>query len=148
MKSLVGAQYANHGVNFELDLTSDLPMINGNIFRLEQIILDLLSNSKYAVEEKSRKEENKEYKKAIKIKTYAKGNNVFIEIIDNGIGISKENLNKVFDPFFTTKTDEINTGLGLSIAYSLIKEMNGEINIFSEENIYTTVQLYIPVILK
>lgn len=69
---------------------------------------------------------------------------VGIQIIDTGIGISKENLKKVFEPFFTTKKAK-GTGLGLSITYSYIKNHNGDINIKSEVNKGTEVKILLPV---
>ncbi|MCX8069036.1 MAG: ATP-binding protein [Thermodesulfovibrionales bacterium] len=67
---------------------------------------------------------------------------ITIEIIDTGIGISQENLTKVFDPFFTTK--EEGTGMGLAIAYNIVKKHNGYIEIDSSESVGTTVKITLP----
>lgn len=56
---------------------------------------------------------------------------VDLRVIDNGTGISKENMTKIFDPFFTTKSFGEGTGLGLSIVYDLVKEFNGNISVDS-----------------
>ena len=56
---------------------------------------------------------------------------VDLRVIDNGTGISPENMTKIFDPFFTTKSFGEGTGLGLSIVYDLVKEFNGNINVDS-----------------
>jgi signal transduction histidine kinase/CheY-like chemotaxis protein len=67
-----------------------------------------------------------------------------ITVSDTGIGISKENMLKVFDPFFTTKNIESSTGLGLSITYNIVKQHNGFIKFFSEENVGTNFVIYLP----
>jgi len=67
---------------------------------------------------------------------------VFIEVIDNGCGISQENLTKVFDPFFTTKF--VGRGLGLAAAHGIITAHAGTISIESELNLYTRVRVTLP----
>ncbi|MEO5582882.1 MAG: ATP-binding protein [Saprospiraceae bacterium] len=71
----------------------------------------------------------------------------YIEIIihDNGFGIPPNIIDKIFQPFFTTKPTGQGTGLGLSLAYDIIKVHNGELNIRSEENRYTEFILRLPV---
>jgi len=71
-----------------------------------------------------------------------KGSYVKIEIIDTGVGIPEKVLDKIFDPFFTTK--ESATGLGLSIAYSIIEKHGGLITVESSENRGTTITIYLP----
>lgn len=70
------------------------------------------------------------------------GNYIRISIQDTGIGIPKEHLNKIFDPYFTTK--QKGSGLGLSTAYSIMKNHDGEITVESEPEIGTTFSLYLP----
>jgi PAS domain S-box-containing protein len=70
------------------------------------------------------------------------GNYVKISISDNGTGISQEKLDRIYDPFYTTKTQ--NQGLGLTIAFNIIKNHNGLIEIETEENSGTTTIIYLP----
>jgi signal transduction histidine kinase len=70
---------------------------------------------------------------------------VCIEIKDNGIGIQPEFINKIFDPFFTTKDIGQGQGLGLSIAYGIIKRHNGKIFVESEPGKGTRISILIPV---
>ena len=67
-----------------------------------------------------------------------------ISVKDKGIGINKKSINKLFDPFYTTKNPGKGLGLGLSIVYTIIKEYEGEIKIFSELAKGTTVDVYLP----
>jgi len=80
----------------------------------------------------------------INIKVYQNDKSCFIEVEDNGYGISRSNINKIFDPFFTTKGIGKGTGLGLSISYNVIKKHNGSISVESEQNNKTVFKLEIP----
>ena len=68
-------------------------------------------------------------------------NYIYIEIIDNGIGISKEKIVKIFEPYFTTKTK--GTGLGLSIVKKIIEDHNGKIKIDKNKQMAGTTSLVI-----
>ena len=70
--------------------------------------------------------------------------NILIQITDTGSGISKENIKKITDPFFTTKAPGEGTGLGMSIAYHIIKEHKGSIKYKSKEGEGTTVTVSFP----
>ncbi len=132
----------------ELLYESDTTNINvlGNIFKLEQVFLNILSNSIYAVNEKMLVEGRDNYNKRIEINVSSDASHTIIEIIDNGIGINEENLDKLFTPFFTTKIVGHGTGLGLPIVYGLLKEMNGEIKVKSKVNVFTSVLITLPVV--
>ncbi|MBF0542132.1 MAG: response regulator, partial [Nitrospirae bacterium] len=77
------------------------------------------------------------------IPSLAKGKYIKITIRDNGIGISKENIDKIFDPFFTTKPT--GQGLGLAMSYSIIKKHKGHIEVKSELSKGTSFYIYLPV---
>ena len=74
------------------------------------------------------------------------GRYVKISIIDTGTGMDKQTQIRVFDPFFTTKKMGKGMGLGLTTAYWIIKNHNGIINVYSEKNKGTTVNVYLPII--
>ena len=88
-------------------------------FQLSQCFNNLIKNAVEAVE--------KIPNPSIFINLNSKDNNIIIEIIDNGIGISQEMVNKIFEPYFTTKSK--GTGLGLSIVKKIIEDHNGKIRI-------------------
>ena len=70
---------------------------------------------------------------------------ILIEFADTGIGISKQELEKIFDPFYTTKEVGKGTGLGLSLSYNIIKRFNGDIRVESEDGKGTTFTIILPV---
>jgi PAS domain S-box-containing protein len=136
---LISSQLNKATDNFELDLIDNLPSIKGNFRRLEQIFINLLQNAYNALESRE--------KGISVISSFEERNmNVKILIIDQGCGISQENIKQIFDPFFTTKRDRGGTGLGLSVSLGLIKEHHGIINFESKEGEGTVVTLKFPVI--
>jgi two-component system NtrC family sensor kinase len=142
--SMMSRQYYNQNVHISLNLSDEKCFTIGNKYRVEQVILNLLSNAKYAVDERQKILNSRNYTKSITISSINKGSEVVFEIEDNGTGIPKKNLSNIFDPFFTTKDVEHGTGLGLSISYGIIKEMKGQIMVDSQVNKYTRVSVTLP----
>jgi len=141
---MVSAQYENHGVVIETNLDESAGMITADKYKLEQVLLNLLSNSKYAIDEKAKRLNDGKFRKKIEIKSWKDSDFVYVSLMDNGIGISNKIIDKIFDPFFTTKSEEKGTGLGLSISYGFIKDILGEIKVESMENEYTLFEISIP----
>ena len=144
--SIIQTQYENHQIKLEIKLKKKINFILGNKYKLEQVVLNLLTNAKDAVEEKALKSDEADYQKMIMIKTDNVQNQVIVEILDNGIGIPENIISNIFDPFFTTKGSEKGTGLGLSIIYGIITEMNGSIDTESEKGKLTKFSIKFPVI--
>jgi PAS domain S-box-containing protein len=140
--ALVTNHYLKNEISLVLELENNPLYIHGSPFQLEQVLLNMLSNSKFALEKKA--ENSNRFDKKIIIKTWHSNNSIYIELKDNGIGIKKHLLLKVFDPFFTTKNAIEGTGLGLSISYGIIKRMEGEITVESTENEFTRFLIRIP----
>jgi signal transduction histidine kinase len=69
---------------------------------------------------------------------------VLVEIRDTGVGIPEEDVERVFEPFFTTKAEGISSGLGLSVAYGIIQQHQGEIHIKSMLGEGTHFTIYLP----
>ncbi len=101
----------------------DLPMVECYPGKLNQVFLNVLSNGIHAIDDKFHGQEGG----IIKIKTTHDEKNVYINISDNGTGMTEETKKKLFEPFFTTKEVGSGTGLGLSISWNTIKKHNGNI---------------------
>lgn len=142
--SMISEQMSHHDIKLSYQKSDEIPAINGNTYRFEQVILNLLINAKDAIEEKH-KNLGKTFKKKIDISSDLTDNQIIIEIKDNGIGINQKDIDKVLLPFFTTKAPGQGTGLGLSISYGIIKELGGEIDVQSKPNQGTSVLIKIPV---
>ena len=97
--------------------------------------MNILDNAQYAVGDSGE----------IYIDVTKDNENIIIKFRDNGKGISPENLKKIFDPFFTTKPVGEGTGLGMSIAYKVIKNHNGDISVESTEGEGTTFTIKLPI---
>ena len=102
---------------------ADLPVVECYPGKLNQVFLNVLSNGIHAIDEKFKGQEGGE----LKIKTTYDEKNVYINISDNGTGMTEETKKKLFEPFFTTKEVGSGTGLGLSISWNTIKKHNGNI---------------------
>lgn len=141
--SFVNRLYIDHHIDLEVNMGIQHVLAKGDAFQLEQVILNMLSNARYAVEQKA-KLQPKDYRKVIAIKSYSRDKRLIIEIADNGIGIPEKHINNIFDPFFSTKKEADGTGLGLSISYGIIKSMQGEIFVESKEHEYTRLFIQLP----
>jgi C4-dicarboxylate-specific signal transduction histidine kinase len=144
---LVKKQYLKNGVKIYFDISDDKILLRGNPYKYEQIILNLLSNSRDAVIEKSKITEN-EFSKEIHIKIYQNANETITIVKDNGIGMLPEKITEVFVPFYTTKKLGRGSGLGMPITRNIIHEMQGSIKIESKRNEGTTVIIKFPQIIN
>ena len=103
-----------------------VPNVLANQARLSQVFMNLLVNAAQALQHGDAK--HNEIR--IRTSTDTEGNAV-VEIIDTGVGIPHENMDRIFDPFFSTKPVGIGTGLGLSMCHNIVKSMSGEIRVSS-----------------
>lgn len=143
--SMVAEQLKHKAIGLAVNLDKSIQPINGNMYKFEQVILNLLVNARDAVEE--RKEITLvEYHMNIEIQTYQEAQQIVIAVKDNGIGIKSNELDKVLMPFYTTKVVGKGTGLGLAICYRIIEEMNGVIEIDSKIYVGTTFRIRLPIV--
>ncbi|MEO8711600.1 MAG: ATP-binding protein [Parafilimonas sp.] len=118
--------------SFNADFKTDFDEATGKINIIPQdigrVILNLINNAFYAVNEK-KKLNIDGYKPTISVQTKKLNNKIEIKVSDNGNGIPQKIVDKIFQPFFTTKPTGQGTGLGLSLSYDIIKAHGGEIKV-------------------
>jgi signal transduction histidine kinase len=144
--TLVRHQLMNDGINITIKIQPDVPAVWVHPQQLEQVFINLLSNARYALNEKFKgKDRNK--KLAIKISTVEMVGTTYVRtsIKDFGIGIPSDIIDHVYDPFFSTKKLGEGTGLGLSISRSLVKKFKGFLRIKSDPGNYTNIMVDIPI---
>lgn len=122
--ALIGELIKSKGVQFNLNLKAKNVVVKGSRGHFQQVLTNLISNAKDAVDHS--------IDKVISIETKDLENSVQIIISDTGSGIEKHTLKKIFDPFYTTKPVGKGTGLGLSIVHGIISDMKGKISVSSE----------------
>ncbi len=137
--------------SFDADLKTDfdenLPKIEVIPQDMGRVLLNLINNAFWAVNEKSKKGEAG-YEPKVKISTLLNANSqLLIAIKDNGLGMTEEVKAKIFQPFFTTKPTGQGTGLGLSLAYDIVtKGHGGTIDVESVEGEGTTLIVKLPIV--
>ena len=124
-------QFRIHGIRLHVDLPEDPVMVRVNPNRFQQIMVNFLSNARYAVENKIPPENDKEI--FIRLISDVSSDTAILEVEDNGIGMSQEVLERCMEPFYTTKEVGEGTGLGLSIAHGIAREFQMEIEVRSVE---------------
>ncbi|MGD9899690.1 MAG: PAS domain S-box protein [Calditrichaceae bacterium] len=141
------------GEDIELSSVYDkhLSKVKADPGQIDQIIMNLAVNARDAMPEGGKlsietkdiflEEEYASYHLSVK-----PGNYVMIAITDNGKGMSPEIQSRIFEPFFTTKGKSKGTGLGLSTVYGIVKQIGGDIWVYSEPGKGTTFKIYLPVI--
>jgi PAS domain S-box-containing protein len=142
--SMILEQYKHLDINLNTQLNQQIPLIVGNTYKFEQVIVNLLTNAKDAVLERRRKQDDYCELK-VEISTWQENHSLIVEITDNGTGIDKDDIQNIMLPFYTTKDEGKGTGLGLSICYQIIKEMNGIIEIISEKANETKIRLVLDI---
>lgn len=123
-------------IEFKFDIIENGYTITGDEEQLKQVFINIIKNACDAMKESDTKE--------LKVSLSSDSTNVKISLSDTGIGIAKENHNKIFTPFFTTKSIGKGTGLGLAISYGIIKMHKGNITFSSEIGIGTSFNITLP----
>ena len=129
--------------NFELNADSAIPKLKLVQQDIGRVILNLISNAFYAVNER-KKQTSVDYTPSVTVSTRSENNGLAIIVEDNGAGIPKSVQQKIFQPFFTTKPAGQGTGLGLSLSYDIIKAHGGSIDMESKEGEGTRFFIYLP----
>jgi signal transduction histidine kinase len=143
---------AYHGLrakdkSFNATMKTDFDESIGNINIIPQdigrVILNLITNAYYATNEKAKLDFDN-YEPTVTIGTKKVENEVIVSVKDNGSGILQKVLDKIFQPFFTTKPTGQGTGLGVSLAYDIVKAHGGEIKVITKENEGTAFIIQLP----
>jgi PAS domain S-box-containing protein len=143
---LTEAQLRHDGIALSIEIPELLPPIKVHAHQLQQVFLNILSNARYALNQKFPSAHDK---KAIEIvgnlkdangKRYAR-----LIFIDSGTGISADVLERICDPFYSTKPVGEGTGLGLSVSQAIVSDHGGRLYFDSVEGEYTKVIVDLPV---
>ncbi|WDG43630.1 ATP-binding protein [Pseudomonas synxantha] len=145
-------QFANlqHGIDSTLNIVASelkykadvikhyapLPDIECLASQLNQVVMNLVINAAQAMGPE---------RGTITISNGVEGENIWLEVADNGCGIAPQTMQKIFDPFFTTKPVGEGTGLGLSLSYGIVKKHHGDISVSSEPGKGTTFRVVLPI---
>jgi signal transduction histidine kinase len=148
---------AYHGLrakdkSFNATMKTDFDETIGNINIIPQdigrVILNLITNAFYAVNEKSKVESQKsdsDYEPTVTVSSKHLGSKIEISVTDNGSGIPDSIKEKIFQPFFTTKPTGQGTGLGLSLSYDIVKAHGGELKVETKEGEGCEFSIQLPV---
>jgi len=128
----------------QTDFDNSIEKINVTPQDIGRVLLNLFTNSFYALSEKQKQQPNN-YEPVILVSTKKLFDKIEITVKDNGIGIPKKVIDKIFQPFFTTKPTGQGTGLGLSLSYDIIRAHGGELKVDTKEGEYTTFTILLPV---
>ncbi len=164
---MVDEQLKLRNIEAEINMGVRLPKVKGDANQLEQVVLNMITNARDAIEardegrgtsdeERRMKDDStngqNEYRGRLEIitrmlETDNRQSKDFIEILitDNGGGIPADKVEKIFDPFFTTKEVGKGTGLGLSISYGIIKDHKGEIEVAETGQDGSTFRIRLPI---
>ncbi|HDR05307.1 MAG TPA: transporter substrate-binding domain-containing protein, partial [Candidatus Marinimicrobia bacterium] len=130
---LIGSILKKDDIIIITDVPENLPKISGNSQQIEQVLINLLTNAREALNHKyPAYDPNKIISLRAALEEREGKQELLIKIRDNGDGIPEEIRDRVFDPFFTTKGNRSGAGLGLAICENIIKEHNGSIDLHSQ----------------
>jgi CheY-like chemotaxis protein len=138
-------------IDIQQDIDPDCGAVLADPTQFHQIVMNLATNAFHAMEKNGGS--LKILLKQVKIEPDAwifpelsVGEYALLKVIDTGIGIEKNIMDKIFNPYFTTKENNKGTGLGLSIVHGIVKSCDGDVRIYSEPGKGTEVNVYLPLL--
>lgn len=126
------AEYRSISIN--LDIPDDLPWLHTDKGRLQQVVLNLLTNAFQAMKDEGN----------LTISASVQDGELSFTVRDDGCGIPEKHLKRIFEPFFSTKKGSGGTGLGLFITFGLVQELGGHMQVESEEGVGTAFTITLP----
>jgi PAS domain S-box-containing protein len=144
---LTGAQLRKDGIKTKVAISPVLSQIQVNVQQILQVFMNIISNARYALNEKYREKHDNKILEIIVGEMTTDGK-AFVRtlFLDHGTGIPKDIMDKVMNPFFTTKPRSKGTGLGLSISQGIINDHGGKLKIESIEGEFTKVTVILPAV--
>jgi signal transduction histidine kinase len=130
--SVLSDELRDNGIIVETDLEDGLPMIEADRVQIQQMLINLVHNAIHAMAMTDRE-------KSLMLRSRRQGEELLLQVRDRGVGITDPTL--VFEPFFTTK----DSGMGLSIARSIVEAHGGRIWATVNEDAGTTFSIALPV---
>ncbi|QOY36666.1 ATP-binding protein [Anaerobacillus isosaccharinicus] len=140
--SLVGYQIERENIRIVSRLKDDLPLVEGSVQQIEQVVINFLLNAKDALTEVDRQEKKIEIETNVKVVDDEEW--VYLSVTDNGVGIKEKDVTAIFNPFFTTKESIKGNGLGLSVSLGIAKMHGGKIEVTSVEGKGSCFTLLLP----
>jgi two-component system C4-dicarboxylate transport sensor histidine kinase DctB len=119
------------GIGLTTEVCADTHHLRGDPLRLEQVVMNLISNARAAVQARAAAE-GPDFHGEIRLACECRADRVRLSVGDNGTGIAKAHFNRVFESFFSTKEVGEGLGLGLAISSTIVKSFGGEITFTSE----------------
>ncbi len=141
---MVRDRFASHKVEIESVLCAQNPLVCGNRYKFEHVILNLLTNARDAILERLQGYDLD--RGLIQVTSVSSETDVTVLIADNGIGIAPEIQDKIYDTFFSTKSLEHGTGLGLAISLGIVRSMKAELAFDSIPGQGSTFRIVIPLV--
>lgn len=123
-----------HRIEVKKDFSSESIVFQGNVGKLHQLFINILSNAEQAIQDEG----------FIAIHTFVENKQLHVHITDSGTGMDAKTLQSVTDPFYSTKEPGKGTGLGMSIALTIVNEHNGSLGFISNVGEGTTVKITFP----
>jgi two-component system C4-dicarboxylate transport sensor histidine kinase DctB len=118
-REIAGPRLRQAGADLTVDLPTGLPRVTAGPVRMQQVLVNLLTNAADAVADRE--------DRRIRLSARATGGSVIVTVEDSGAGVPPEIAARIFDPFFSTKGVGNGLGLGLSISYNILKDFGGEL---------------------
>ena len=138
------AKDKSFNATMQTDFDESIGKVNVIPQDIGRVILNLINNAFYAVDEKKKQSQNG-YEPTVSVSTKKEKDKVEIKVNDNGNGIPQKALDKIFQPFFTTKPTGQGTGLGLSLSYDIVKAHGGELKVETKEGEGSVFNIQIPI---
>ena len=143
---LLEPELKNKNIQLKLELSENLHHVALDASMFHRLLLNIVQNAIQAIEEKTEQlgeEMRRLYIGRLQLASYQKNDRIYLEIADNGCGMSDATQKKILEPFFTTRVK--GSGLGMTMVLRILQTHNGDLQIQSEESAGTLLRIILPV---